>query len=627
MVLSTLTDLPNELLFAIFQDLDDSSVFQVGKICRRLNEVAIPFMLAREGLTDPGVYSVLKPYHEGYHDSLSALTVYFSIRSVDNLCCILDDEAIDDYSATILSLTRSVERINNLVARLTFVNTFQIAFFKADSSWSLDSEDVRVFLGAFFHLLETLTKKSCKSFKILHPHPIAFNSGYVFQSRPIKSKRFRIVDSLLPQSHNDIQLLQGDGWQYRLKRELNPLYLIPFPPIKSNITNLDIISDFLFVPPFSKWTFHLMRNSPITSLSISIHRFIGKDEFSLCILPKIVDSVPKLQGIKLAFPSDDFMNTLIRNISRLPLLQRITTGLLFYPNMTRSDSNSGKNIPFTLSHLTSFTGSPEQGVILLEEMICPKLHSMNFIIDISLRGKFDYSIDANAFSKLARRFDTLKIRPRIKVCLATCGGRPFGNNPDEAPKPNWIEHFLSVSRLTLEMPRFFPDDNETTYQIDYTLEWLSVFQRIKGLTLTTQRPARDIAARELRDMALKNAITTKFPEITHFNVTEVPIGAHYHWSNVTDELARVARVTSDITPSPNTSALSSICYDFWVVRGDLMTLWFILTKKILFFSSSSASPSTESVYSQVIYMELSTRLACLSILSYLSFTHSIWQDF
>ena len=561
MVLSTLADLPNELLFAIFQDLDSSSVFQVGKICRQLNEVAIPFMLAREGLTDPGVYSVLEPYHEGYQDSLSALTVYFSIRSVDNLSCILNDVAIEGYSATIPSLTRSVERINNLVERLRFVNTFQIVFFKADSSWSLDSDDVRDFVGVFLHLLETLAKKSCKSFNILHPHPIAFNSGYVFKSRPTKTKRVRIVDSLRPQSHDDIQLLQGDSWHYRLKRELNPLYLVPFPPIQSSITNLEIISDFLFVPPFSKWTFHLMRNSPITSLSISMHRFIGKDEFNLCILPQIVDSVPKLQGIKLAFPSDNFMHILVQNLSRLPLLQRITTGL-FYPNIIRSDSISGQNIPFTLSHLTSFTGSPEQGVILLEGMICPELHSMNLIIDISLRGKFDYSIDADAFSKLDRHFDTLKIRPRINVCLVTCGGRPFGNNPDEGPKPNWIEHFRSVSHLTLEMPRFFSDDNETSYQIDYTLEWLSVFQRIKGLTLTTQRPARDSAARELRDMTLKNAITTKFPEITHFNVIEVPVGAHYHWSNVTDELARVVRVMSDIAPSQNSSPLSSICCDF-----------------------------------------------------------------
>ena len=84
----------------------------------------------------------------------------------------------------------------------------------------------------------------------------------------------------------------------------------------------------------------------------------------------------------------------------------------------------------------------------------------------------------------------------------------------------------------------------------------------KGLTLTTQRPTQDTAAQELRDMALKDAITTKYPHITHLNVTEVPIGAHYHWSNVTDEMARVARVMSDIAPSSNTSALSSICCDF-----------------------------------------------------------------
>ena len=566
-LLSTLADLPNELLLDIFQDLDDASVFHVGKICRRLNQVAMPLLLAREGLTDPSVCTVLRPYHEDYHDSLSALSVNFSIRSIDNLSCILEDVTAADYSATIFSLTRSVERINHLVARLTFVNTFHITFFKADSSWSLDSEAVREFMGAFLDLLETLTTKSCKSFQISHSHPIAFNSGYEFQSipsRPSKTKRLRIVDPLRPQSNNsDFLLLQGDGWQYSLKPESNPLFPIPFPDIQSRITNLDIISDFLFVPPFSKWTFHLMRISPITSLSISIHRFIGKDEFGLYILPCIVDCVPKLQEIKLAFPSNDFLQILIQNLPRLPLLRKITTGLLSYPNIIRSDPDSRKHTPFALSRLTSFTGSPEQGVVLLEDMTCPRLHSVNLLIDISLRGKFDYSIDANALSILVRRFDTLKIRPYINVCLVTCGGRPFGNNPDEeTPKPNWMKYFRAVSRLTLEMPRFFPDDNETSYQIDYALEWLSVFQRIMGLTLTTQRPARDAAARELRDIALKHAITEKFPNIRHFNVTEVPVGAHYHWSNVTDELARVVRVISDITPSANTSASSSICYDF-----------------------------------------------------------------
>lgn len=555
MVLSTLTDLPNELLFSIFQELDDASIFQIGKLCRRLNEIAMPFILAREGLADPGACSILKPYHEDYQDSLSALTLNFSIHSIDSLFCILDDATADGYPATIPSLTRSVERISQLVARLTFIDTFHITFHKADSRWSLDSEDVREFMAAFLHLLETLTTKSCRSLQILHPHPIAFNSGYDFDSMlAFKTKRLRIADPLSSPSH-------GDEWQYRLDPELNPLYPIPFPSIQSSITTLDIISDFLFVPPFSKWTFHLMKISPITSLSISIHRFTRKDEFSLYILPRIINSVPKLQEIKLAFSCDDFTHILTKNLSRLPLLQKITTGLLVYPNMT-SNSNPQRSIPFTLPHLTSFTGSPEQGVVLLEDMTCPQLHSVNLLIDISLRGKFDYSIAAHAFSNLARRFDTLKIRPRINVCLVTCGGRPFGNNPDEeSPKPSWVRHFRSVSRLTLEMPRFFHDDNETSSQIDYALEWLSVFQGVVGLTLTTQRPARDDAARELRDMALRNAITKKFPKILHFNVTEVSVGAHYHWSNPIDELSRVGRVISDMT-SPNELTSSSICCDF-----------------------------------------------------------------
>jgi len=558
MALSTLADLPNEILYTIFQDLDNASIFQVGKICRRLNQVAMPFIL--EGMTDPGVCSILRPYHEDYQDSLSALTINFSIHSIDNLCCVLDDVAADGYSATIFSLTRSVERINFLVARLAFINTFHITFFKADSPWSLDSEDVREFMGAFLDLLETLIAKSCKSLQILHAHPIAFNSGYDFESTSVTSKikRFRLVNPLPPQS--DFQSLQGEGWQYRLEPQFNPLHLIPFPgAIQSSITNLDIISDFLFVPPFSNWTFHLMKNSPITSLSISIHRFVRKEEFSLFIFPRIVDSVPKLREIKLAFSSNDFIHTVIKYIFRLPLLQKITTGL-FFPNMISDINYRIKS--FTLSHLTSFTGSPEQGIVLLKDMICHKLQSVNLLIDFSLRGKFDHDQVANALSKLARRFDALKIQPCINVCLVTCGGRPFGNNPDEgAPRPDWVEPFHSVSRLTLEMPRFFLDDKESSHQIDYTLEWLSVFQEIIGLTLTTRRPARDAAARELRHIALKNAITKKFPKITHFNVEEVPIGAHYHWSNASNETARANRVISDITSSPSSNT-SSICCNF-----------------------------------------------------------------
>ena len=562
MTLSTLADLPNELLYAIFQDLDDTSLFQVGKICRRLNQVVIPLILAKEGLTDPGACSVLRPYHENYQDSLSALTLNFSIHSIDYLFCILDDVTAVGYSATIPSLTRSVERINYLVSRLAFVNAFHITFFKADSPWSLDLEDVRSFMGALLDLLETLVRKSCTSLQISHAHPIAFKSGYDFELTPVrasKPERFRIVDPLLPRSHTDAQLLQGVGWKYRLTPELNPLHLIPFPAIRSNITNLDIISDFLFVPPFSKWTFHLMKNSPITSLSLSVHRFVSKDEFTLYILPQIVDSVPKLQNIKVAFSNDDIVHILIKNLSRLPLLQKITTGLQFYMS---PDFDSRKNMPFTLSHLTSFTGSPEQGVLLLQDMTCPNLQLVNLLIDISLRGKFDFSNPAIAISKLTRRFDTLKIRPCINVCLVTCGGHPFGNEPEEAPKPDWSRHFHSVSRLTLEMPRFFSDDNQTSYQIDYALEWLNVFQGIIALTLTTQRPARDAAAREIRDIALKSAITGKFPKITHFNVTEVPVGTHYHWANAIDELARVLIAIPDVTLSSNELASSSICCNF-----------------------------------------------------------------
>ena len=172
--------------------------------------------------------------------------------------------------------------------------------------------------------LETLTKKSCKSFNILHPYPFAFNSGYVFQYRPIKTKHFRIIDSLRPQSHDDIQLLQRH-YCSESKRDLDPLYLIPFPPIQSNISNLDTISIFfLFALSFSHVAQHFRTS-------------FYRKKTSLVFVFSLKLSIP--QGIKLALR----MKMLCISLSKISLDSLSYKGspqVYSIPNMIRSDSNS-----------------------------------------------------------------------------------------------------------------------------------------------------------------------------------------------------------------------------------------------------------------------------------------------
>ena len=130
----------------------------------------------------------------------------------------------------------------------------------------------------------------------------AFNSGYVFQSRPIKTKNFRIVDSLRPQSHDDIRLLQG-GW-----------LALPFKA-RSRPT----------LPPTSKWTFHLMRNSPRPSRRSAFPYIVLSEETSLVFVfsPKL--SIP--------CPSSKESNSLFRATILCTSLSKIALDALSYKGL------------------------------------------------------------------------------------------------------------------------------------------------------------------------------------------------------------------------------------------------------------------------------------------------------
>ncbi|KAF8155810.1 hypothetical protein B0H34DRAFT_714930 [Crassisporium funariophilum] len=569
MSFATLADLPTELLLTIFQDLEEELLFGIGTLCRRLNDVAISLFLKQEGLPDPEKTSVIRPQHGGYGDVLSALTIHHSVQSIDQFFCILENQQADASSngVSIRSLIRNVDRVNQLVQKLSSIGSVYITFFSAGTRWSLNSGVVYEFMAALLDLLETCLLKSCTSLHILHQHPMAIETGYTFEvtntpvsATPKPQESRHPVLSTTP-LYTD---LHGPGWRYRRGLDgIEPLPISPPPAtLQSKLTKLDLYSDFLFVPPLSTWTFAIMKSSPITSFTMSLPHLISKDEFHHFIFPQMVDLLPGLLELRLSFPTDDFLATVVQNLHRFQRLRKLTYGLTFFTRNLIPVVKVSARRPCSLFNLESFTGSPEQAVHLFENTFrCPNLRSVNVLIDVSFRGRYDYDAIAASFSRMNQRFTDMAIKPMISVCFTNHGGRP--SHPKDEGEPHWVRHFSVVSRLTLELPLFFRDKRELPQQIEHVVAWLNVFRGLEALTLTTRRPALDASTRDTRDNALSAAVAAIYPNIAHFSVIDLTAdNYHYHWSNSRDCLERGIDGMPGATNCRNRSSIPGVCDHF-----------------------------------------------------------------
>ncbi|KAF8182305.1 hypothetical protein BJ912DRAFT_829758, partial [Pholiota molesta] len=479
--------LPLELLWAIFDVSDHKSILNLAKTCHRLNSIAVPIFLQRLNITQPAESVFIRPLHNDYADQLSGLTVDFSFVSIKHFVCVLNNRQNtsrdwqEDFRSLspIEGLTKNIKRVNQLLSRLESVGSVCIVFYPMGGFWSLQSAVVEGFVTAFFELLNTIVSRACASLQILHPHPIAMKPPYRFHLFKGTDLENIMIKGLSMMKLRDNEL-EGDGWKFRQLFKYNGS---PSPPPQLttmiNLTTLELNSDFLLLPPFASWTFAVMKQSQVTSLSLSLPYIISKDEFRYYIFPHIIDALPDLQEIRLAAQMDEFLVSAIDFLPKLQHLKKITFGASRHGQFPPPPSYELSTSQLRLSSLSVFTGYVEQASYLLGNIACPMLSSINLIID-DTRGRADYIPIEKRLSALRNRLAQMGIVPTINVCI-----KNPSHGIQQTEDRDWTGSFSTVSRLTLELPILPNDDTWFIRQMEYVMGWLNGFTELTGLTLTT----------------------------------------------------------------------------------------------------------------------------------------------
>ncbi|KAF8953247.1 hypothetical protein BDZ97DRAFT_1929860 [Flammula alnicola] len=523
-------NLPIELQLAIFDHSDNPTLLNIGKTCHSLNRFVIPTFLKRLGITQPEDLSVIWPLLSRHSDQLSGLTVDFSTVTIKHFVCILDHRQRESLTP-ITSSVKNIHRVRQLVTRLDSIGSACILFYPIKGVWSLRSAVVEEFLTALFGLLEAIVLKSCMSLQI-HHRPLTVDPPYRFQL--LAGSTEVELDSSPTKRRYVIRLrdhvLQGHDWRYRQMYTYNE---IPSPSphlwLHSKLTTLDLHSDLLLLPPFSSWTFAIMKQSPITSLSLFLLDIVSKDEFLHYIFPHIIDALPQLQEIQLAAHRHEFLITAITFLPRLPLLRKVTFGSIDYSEFPPTPPHPPQ---LHLPYLVAFTGFADQATQLLGNVLCPSLSFVNILMDDCTRGRPDNFEIGKQFSILNGLISDMNVTPRITVCFSN-HGRQSPLFPMSDGDHDFTKDFSMVSRLSLELPFSLQSEKDFTLQSDYVLGWLGVFRGLSGFTLTTHQPYQNSAL-------LASVIRSEYPNITTFNTVDYPKQFHYHWSTAPNDFRRNA---------------------------------------------------------------------------------------
>jgi len=547
---STLSDLPTELLVVIFNQLKAASILNTGLTCRMLNRVAVPLFLERMGTPNPEKQAVIRPEHAGYADKLTGLTINFALTRIERFVCVLDSyESEGPFRPTSERLlTRNIQRIYQLIDRLSSIGAVSLVFQFVGNKWTLPSDVVGGFFASFVELLELLVLKSCTSIQIVHPRPLNTESSYNIQrGAGKKNSPLQRFSRLL--THHSFMAPSGGA---------HPPMLIPPPSnlTHNHITDFDFRMDFLLAPPFLGWTLAVMKHSPITSLTLSAIQSTRKTEFRDSLFPEIVRLLPGLQDIKLHFDGNEFLPIILEKLPLFPQLQKITFALTY-----------GREFPpgpiFTKSvffpKLTSITASLDQIVYFFNQDIgCPSLVSIGII------HTFGSQLEpfGTMFSTLINRVSLSCLRPAISLCLHhICSDLELPKLCDSGP-PSWVTSLHAISKLTLMQPIFHQNQQGLASQITNILDWLSLFRGVKRLTVVNRRHLiNPPAAYKFQQAAIHEAIAAAFPAIGFVNLVQLQDEFHYHWSSAKSNLERAIDGIPNVYPPRNKSKDYFVCCD------------------------------------------------------------------
>jgi hypothetical protein len=381
--LTSLLDLPNELLLVISEDLDGDSLLDLAATCERLYSVLIPGIFGLFGLEIPPSSHVL-PSLTVTGETLKLLRVIgiaASTKSIDALNC---DFAWKISRSAYVSLPspdvlRAASSLTSLVIRLSYLGHLRLNPYATVHS----RRELASWLQVLAAVLNSAAQRNHCTVTVygvpgpdydadprpfLHfiPEVPRVTTMKPAPRPPPKSFVLAILQKLMPffrPTPKSVELprppkpVAGSTLRHIAPIQRQTITMVPVPshPL---LTTLNIHSSFLFHAAFYKWTVHTLNTAPITTLSLSHIDLLHFDW--VITLPKL--TLPGLTSLKVgqecAIAVPDLTLFLARHptITTLDLSWHVAIGALTPPLANRS----------TLPRLESLCALPDYLLYFLD---------------------------------------------------------------------------------------------------------------------------------------------------------------------------------------------------------------------------------------------------------------------
>ena len=451
--------LPTELLLGILKDLDQADLHSLSLLSRRLHNIALPLLLARQGLPDVmSLHSGKLTLSELTFLALPALRTALFVTSVKHLFCKFNAPDFDDLRSTsihhgwLCSTGIDISNMKRFVSRLSHIEEVTLDLGRLNN-WCRNNYNA----SCLRELLETFTSISVK---------LTVNSDPHWLSRP-------------PLSWNDSShpTLQSVSAAPKLMERMGALTRIGLSGLRStkkpsaNISKRSTVKNFainaarLFQEPvLYEWTMGTLNTSHLVSLTIHISSL---PQLSLgTILPQI--SIPTLREFAVNCGTSfdclaDFL-TRHRNVTALTIGNEV-----FHPNPSHRLPKS------FLSQLTSLHAVPEFIFYLLgPSRTLPDLRYISVLSYTPIGPYIDLAVIDQTLSPIMHRFQDAVISLELLVVsdnVQSVSLDALADSPLVGGSGQWLRRVTSLKlKLTAALPAVFGGD-----ALHFFPSWLMAF--------------------------------------------------------------------------------------------------------------------------------------------------------
>ena len=473
-----LLNLPVEIILAILDRIPKKSLLHLSLTCHSLNNLSTSALFERCGIQDPTKCTFdLYLTTEGEVDALSALQASLHIQQMKFLRC--NFHLLGSYSRE-WPFTKLARRLHRLMLRLTSIDevVFSFDMYTRRITGIRDIKDLHeIFLRSgvivLQNLLNTVITK-CKIFRIMSAGPF-FGESYIFN--PLDSGS-SITQGLQRFVHRD----DSPDWQYTRNVSTGTRPFLTCPPAALQqiaLSKVEIDALSLFTPPCSNWTFTVLKQSRITSLTLNLtwptSRYM-EAERSL-IFSRLAESLQAslkflfLKGVTHLLDALGF-------IAQLPLLELF--GVL--PWMWKAsidESSTITSFPLVLNMETISAPADLVFYMFSRSLIVPRLRTISLAFQIKKIGElFDVTTTATSIAQLRG-----SVGPNVKllVLFHFVGVPSFEESLCDGVQPIcpiWEQEFSRFTTLSLNGPIALLDSPNTFRVI---LGVLTLFSKLEEL--------------------------------------------------------------------------------------------------------------------------------------------------